>query len=94
MVTCGGKNKSCLFSLLSFFLLLLQHIIYDMPERVYIGNLHRDAIPSDLRRLFSPFGRILDLTVKTGFGFVEFESSRDADDAVYECHGAKICGQR
>lgn len=65
-----------------------------MPERVYIGNLHRDAIPSDLRRLFSPFGRILDLTVKTGFGFVEFESSRDADDAVYECHGAKICGQR
>jgi arginine/serine-rich splicing factor 4/5/6 len=65
-----------------------------MPERVYIGNLHRDTERSDLRDMFEPFGTILDLTVKTGFGFVEFESGADADDAVQDCNGNKIHGQR
>ncbi|KAI9306620.1 hypothetical protein BJ944DRAFT_281853 [Cunninghamella echinulata] len=65
-----------------------------MPERVYIGNLSRDASRADLRDMFEPFGRILDLTVKNGFGFVEFNSRSDADEAVRECHGNKICGQR
>ncbi|CAO3616465.1 unnamed protein product [Cunninghamella blakesleeana] len=65
-----------------------------MPERVYIGNLARDASRSNLKDMFDPFGRILDLTVKNGFGFVEFNSKLDADEAVRECHGKKICGQR
>ncbi|KAI8341907.1 hypothetical protein BC941DRAFT_414829 [Chlamydoabsidia padenii] len=65
-----------------------------MPERVYIGNLHRDTLRSDLRDMFEPFGRILDLTVKVGFGFVEFESTAAAEDAVHKCNDTKLHGQR
>ncbi|KAI8093071.1 uncharacterized protein BX664DRAFT_328856 [Halteromyces radiatus] len=65
-----------------------------MSQRIFIGNLSRSAEKKDLDRMFSPFGPILDLTVKSGFGFVEFESSRDAAAAVEECNGAKIHDRR
>lgn len=28
------------------------------------------------------------------YGFVEFEDTRDADDAVYELNGKDLCGER
>lgn len=28
------------------------------------------------------------------YGFVEFEDTRDADDAVYELNGKELCGER
>ena len=59
-----------------------------MPgSRVYIGNMPSGARERDLERFFKSYGRPSDVLIKQGFGFIEFEDYRDADDAVYELNG-------
>ncbi|KAG8513350.1 Serine/arginine-rich splicing factor 6, partial [Galemys pyrenaicus] len=65
----------------------------DMP-RVYIGRLSYNVREKDIQRFFSGYGRLLEIDLKNGYGFVEFEDSRDADDAVYELNGKELCGER
>ena len=62
--------------------------------RVFIGHLSNRATEGDVERFFEGFGRIQEINLKTGYGFVEFEDSRDADDAVYELNNQTLCGQR
>ncbi|XP_078723032.1 uncharacterized protein LOC144940643 [Lampetra fluviatilis] len=62
--------------------------------RVYIGKLSYQARERDVERFFKGFGRLVDITVKNGFGFVEFEDARDADEAVYELNGKDMMGMR
>lgn len=62
--------------------------------RVYIGNMPSGVREKDLERFFKKFGRPNDFLVKQGFGFVEFDDYRDADDAVYELNGKELLGQR
>uniref|UniRef100_A0A8C0X2R4 RRM domain-containing protein n=1 Tax=Castor canadensis TaxID=51338 RepID=A0A8C0X2R4_CASCN len=64
-----------------------------MP-RVYIGRLSYNVREKDIQRFFSGYGRLLEVDLKNGYGFVEFEDSRDADDAVYELNGKELCGER
>ncbi|XP_022350109.1 serine/arginine-rich splicing factor 6 isoform X2 [Enhydra lutris kenyoni] len=64
-----------------------------MP-RVYIGRLSYNVREKDIQRFFSGYGRLLEIDLKNGYGFVEFEDSRDADDAVYELNGKELCGER
>lgn len=63
-------------------------------SRVYIGNLPKDTGDRDLERFFRGFGRIRDVLIKNGYGFVELEDPRDADDAVYELNGKRLLGER
>ncbi|KAG0490145.1 hypothetical protein HPP92_007008 [Vanilla planifolia] len=54
---------------------------------IYVGNLPLDIRKSEIEDLFYKYGRILEIELKTparppGYCFVEFESSRDAEDAV------------
>jgi len=65
-----------------------------MGTRVYIGRLSYHARDKDIERFFRGFGRIRDIMLKNGYGFVEFDDYRDADDAVYECNGKELCGER
>ncbi|KAI8379084.1 uncharacterized protein BYT42DRAFT_567394 [Radiomyces spectabilis] len=65
-----------------------------MSTRVYIGRLARDARTRDLERLFKGYGDIVEVNVKSGFGFVEFRNPRDAEDAVYDFHGTEFLGER
>ncbi|KAI9496948.1 hypothetical protein BDB00DRAFT_806133 [Zychaea mexicana] len=65
-----------------------------MSTRVYIGRLARDARERDLERLFKSYGDIREINIKTGYGFVEFRDSRDAEDVVYDFHGKEFLGER
>ncbi len=63
-------------------------------SRVYIGRLPQRASERDVERFFKGYGRIRDVVVKNGYGFVEFDSYRDADDAVYDLNGRDMQGER
>ncbi|KAF9100504.1 serine arginine-rich splicing factor, partial [Mortierella sp. AM989] len=65
-----------------------------MTTRVYLGHLSRDASDRDVETLFKNYGRIREVTLKNGFGFVEFQELKDAEDAVYDFHGKEFMGER
>ena len=66
-----------------------------MPgTRVFVGRLSHRARESDVERFFRDVGKVRDIHLKTGYGFVEFDDPRDADDAVYEMNNKELCGER
>ncbi|KAK6043927.1 hypothetical protein COOONC_18568, partial [Cooperia oncophora] len=68
-----------------------------MDCKVYVGGLPNDATSQELEDAFYRFGRIRKVWVARrppGFAFVEFEDSRDAEDAVKALDGTRICGVR
>ncbi|XP_055949121.1 serine/arginine-rich splicing factor 4-like [Argiope bruennichi] len=65
-----------------------------MGTRVYVGRLSWDCRERDLERFFKGYGRIREILIKNGFGFVEFDDYKDADDAVYELNGKELLGER
>jgi len=66
--------------------------------RIYVGNLPPDIRTKDIQDLFYKFGKVtfVDLKNKRGppFAFVEFEDSRDAEDAVHARDGYDYDGYR
>lgn len=42
----------------------------------------------------TPFSNLSHLVMKNGFGFVEFDDVRDAEDAVHDLNGRDLCGER
>ncbi|KAF8636683.1 hypothetical protein AX17_003489 [Amanita inopinata Kibby_2008] len=63
-----------------------------MARRLYLGRLPSDTRSEDVIKFFEGYGRIVDCRVMTGFGFVEFESSKDAEDAVHNFNGKPFMG--
>ncbi|KAN0077125.1 hypothetical protein V8E55_010980 [Tylopilus felleus] len=63
-----------------------------MARRLYLGRLPPDARSDDVAKFFDGYGRIVDCRVMTGFGFVEFENPRDAEDAVHHFNGKAFMG--
>lgn len=53
---------------------------------VFCGNFDYDTRHSDLDRLFSRYGRVDRIDMKSGFAFVYFEDERDAEDAIRDLH--------
>jgi len=62
--------------------------------RVYIGRLPARARESDVERFFRGYGKVRDIMLKNGFGFVELDDYRDADDAIRDLDGRELCGER
>ena len=44
--------------------------------------------------LFSGYGKILDISLKNKYGFIEFEDKYDAEDACKDLDDTKLCGER
>ncbi|EDO47549.1 predicted protein [Nematostella vectensis] len=67
-----------------------------MSNRVYLGRLPYGTREDDVKKFFYTYGRfkIREIILKDGYGFVEFDYSDDAEDAVYECNGKKMLGER
>jgi len=63
-------------------------------SRVYIGNLTPDCRESDVERLFRGYGRITDIELKGVYGFLNFDSKQDAEDAIREVNGRIMNGER
>uniref|UniRef100_T1JE52 RRM domain-containing protein n=1 Tax=Strigamia maritima TaxID=126957 RepID=T1JE52_STRMM len=72
----------------------MQLLFFKMGTRVYIGNLNSDFDYRDIDELFEGYGKIREVILKRGFGFVEFDDRRDADDAVHDLNGRKYLGKR
>lgn len=47
-----------------------------------------------MEKLANEFGRIGDVRLLQGFAFIEYDSSRDADDAVRQLDGTRFLGER
>lgn len=66
-------------------------------SRLFIGGLPEDASRAELEREFESFGALRDVWVARnppGFGFILFEEARDAEDALKEMDGRRVCGTR
>ncbi|CAE6389333.1 unnamed protein product [Rhizoctonia solani] len=64
-----------------------------MSKRLYLGRLPSDTRPEDVQKFFDGYGKIIDCRVMSGFGFVEFENTRDAEDIVSNFNGKAFLGQ-
>jgi len=62
---------------------------------VFVGGLKNPRMrEKDLEKFFEGFGRIDDIVLKQGYGFVVFKDDRDAKDAVDEMDGRSMGGDR
>ncbi|WAR58497.1 hypothetical protein PtB15_5B731 [Puccinia triticina] len=62
------------------------------PSKIYIGGLPELTRPEDLQDCFSQLGRIKNVELKTGYGFVEYDSPQAACDAVSKYHEGTFLG--
>ncbi|KAL5701279.1 Serine/arginine-rich-splicing factor sr34 [Ranunculus cassubicifolius] len=66
---------------------------------LYVGNLPGDVIEREVEDLFYKYGPIVEVDLKIprrppGYAFVEFEDSRDAEDAIDGRDGYVFAGHR
>lgn len=64
-----------------------------IESKVYVGDLGSSASKQDLEDAFSQYGRLNSVWVARnppGFAFVEFDDSRDAEDAVRALDGRLV----
>ena len=62
--------------------------------RVYVGRLSSRAREYDVEKFFRGYGKVRDIMLKNGYGFVEFDDYKDADDAIHDLNGRELCGER
>ncbi|KAL0681365.1 hypothetical protein Bca4012_048212 [Brassica carinata] len=72
----------------------------DDNNSVYVGGLPYDVTEESLRRVFSPYGTVLDIKIVNDqsvrgkcYGFVTFSNRRSADDAIQDMDGKRIGGR-
>ena len=72
-----------------------RHRDWDPNCKVYVGNLGNHADKYELEDCFGKYGPLKNVWVARnppGFAFIEFEDTRDAEDAVKGLDGTRVCG--
>jgi cold-inducible RNA-binding protein len=72
-----------------------------MSSKLFVGNLSYSTGEAELRRAFEAIGALRSVAIITdrmtgqprGFGFVEFESSDDAQKAIASLDGQQVDGR-
>lgn len=72
-----------------------------MSKKLYVGNLAYSVDNSQLEEMFAPFGAISSAQVimdrdsgrSKGFGFVEMNSDKEAEDAIAALNGKDAGGR-
>ncbi|KAF8344083.1 uncharacterized protein EI90DRAFT_3114751 [Cantharellus anzutake] len=63
-------------------------------NKVYIGGLPETTRQEDLQACFGKIGRIVNIELKTGYGFVEFDNRQAAVESVSEYHEGYFMGNK
>ncbi len=71
-----------------------KQVYRNMGTRVYVGRLPYKASERDVEHFFRGYGRIVEVIMKNGYAFVEFQDYRDADDAAHDLNGRDLLGER
>ncbi|KAJ7293177.1 hypothetical protein C8J57DRAFT_18029 [Mycena rebaudengoi] len=64
------------------------------PNKVYVGGLPEHTRPEDLQGCFGQIGNIKNIELKTGYGFVEFDSRLAAEESVAKYHEGHFMGNK
>ncbi|KXS19868.1 hypothetical protein M427DRAFT_432158 [Gonapodya prolifera JEL478] len=64
------------------------------PRKIFVGSVSDKASVPELKSLFSKYGQILNLDLKIGFAFVEFEEARSCEEAIKDLNGHEYLGTR
>ncbi len=67
-----------------------------MNTKLFLGNLHHNITEQEIRILFGKFGHItdIDLPKEKGFGFINFEKSEAAQNALLEMNDYENDGKK
>src|SRR5574343_1808490 len=61
-------------------------------SRIFVKNLSSKTQENDMHKLFASVGKISDIILKNNFAFIQYESERDAKDAVRTYHNYRLHG--
>lgn len=72
-----------------------------MAKKLYVGSLPYSVNETQLRELFEPYGALESVRIindkmtgrSKGFGFVEFEDSEAATEAIAQVNGKEVDGR-
>ncbi len=72
-----------------------------MNKNLYVGNLATEVTEEDLKANFSEVGKVVSVNiikdkytgVSRGFGFVEMETEKDAEEAIKKFNGGQLLGK-
>ncbi|KAK2461693.1 hypothetical protein APHAL10511_006156 [Amanita phalloides] len=64
------------------------------PNKVYIGGLPENTRQEDLQNCFGKIGKIINVELKVGYGFVEFDNREAAEESVAKYHEGYFMGNK
>lgn len=73
-----------------------------MAKKLFVGKLPNSITDSKLEEMFSEVGKVVSATVimdrdtgqSKGFGFVEMEQDKDAEEAIKKLNDTEVEGKR